>query len=84
MGEYTYVDYVFNLARFQNALQSAVSEHGVGNIAELLGVADTTIYTWISANLAKKEFPHPNMTNFLKVVNLLDMKPGDFFKLEDE
>lgn len=84
MAKYTYINYVFDLERFQLVLNMACEQHTVDTIGQLLEVSPSTVSGWRSVNYQSSDFPHPSMSNFLKVVNLLDLHPGDFFKLEDE
>jgi transcriptional regulator with XRE-family HTH domain len=51
-------------------------------LGSLLGVDRATISTW-ARNKWTGEFQWPNMNNFLRVCDLLDLDPREFFIYED-
>lgn len=84
--QYKLVNIEFDKERWANAVDTIVSiVGGRKEAAELLNVNITTIGHWQTASL-NADAPYPSMTNFLIVVNMLDLWPqqtGSFFKLED-
>lgn len=44
-------------------------------------VSDTTLITWRDASYADG-FEHPNMSNFIRICNLMDVDPSEFFTWE--
>lgn len=48
--------------------------------AVMAETSDTALHTWSKNNMSDK-FPYPSMTNFLKICNLMDADPKDFFKV---
>lgn len=73
--------------RFDDGLWSAfcerlVEKHGIDDIAEMIGVHPHTLRGWIKRN-HKQGFEHPSMGNFLKLCNLADVAPDQFFTIQD-
>lgn len=52
-------------------------------LAAMMGIAPKTLDTWRNQNWTDK-FPFPSMSNFLALVNWLDLKPEDFFTPDHE
>lgn len=75
---YINANWIFDGERFGKAVQRAVDNHGLSDMAEMLDVSESTVSNWANG-LWKPEFPYPNMTNFLCVCNLLDLHPCIFF-----
>lgn len=46
--------------------------------AAMAETSDTALHTWMRQSFAG-EFRYPNMTNFIKICNLMDVDPSDFF-----
>lgn len=53
----------------------------IKDAAILAQVADTTLITWRNANY-KEDFQHPSMSNFIRICNLMDVDPSDYFTWE--
>lgn len=77
---YRSINWEFNGELFAQKLQ-AMSEDDITAAAELMGVTRTAFYRW-ARNKYDNEFPFPRMHNFLRLCNLLDLDPRDFFVLE--
>lgn len=82
MAKYRHVDYVFDRHLWSLVISSLVGEYGVEDICELLDVSDSTLYNW-GMNVHHDDYPHPRMSNWLKVCNLLDINPASFVTTED-
>lgn len=49
--------------------------------ATIAQVSDTTLIHWRDANY-RKGFDHPSMSNFIRICNLMDRDPAEFFTWE--
>jgi hypothetical protein len=78
---YRLFNWRFNIVAFAADLERCdfVSNY---ELAALLGVDDTTISNWKHRAYASGPAPYPNMTNFMKVCNLLDLDPRNYFVLD--
>lgn len=45
----------------------------------IAGVHPTTLGNWRDQNYGDEGFNHPSMSNFLRICNLMDADPADFF-----
>ena len=82
---YSLVNWQFNLGAWSRAMQEAVDSMGIEFVAQSLEVSVKTVWNWIRMpESAYGEFPHPNMSNFIYAVNMLDLDPREFFILEDK
>lgn len=79
----TYVNWEFDTAKWAEAIAEACKQHGAGTIAALTGCSVGVISSWRNGNY-KVGFEYPSMTLFMRVCNLLDLNPQDFFKVELE
>lgn len=77
--EYVSVDWIFDVSAWCAAVRKAVSDDDVETWAELLECHENTLQRWRSGRGISKPFPYPNMTNFLKFCNALDLDPREFF-----
>ena len=75
---YVNANWQFDGERFSEAVASAVARHGVSDLAEMCGLSEDSIDHW-ARGIYNPSNPHPNMTNFLIVCNLLDLKPSLYF-----
>lgn len=75
---YKYVNYEFNFAFWSQTVARAIESHGVQVLAELLEVSEEILINW-SKGRYTETFAYPRMTNFLKVCNLLEIEPLQFF-----
>jgi len=80
---YKVFNFRFDLERFGYDLKRCDFVNDT-TIAAMLGVDGTTIHNWKNRAQANTTTPYPNMTNFLKVCNLLDLDPRDYFVLEHQ
>ncbi len=81
MIKYRITDFIFDMDKFGYDLRRCafVSD---SQLEALLSVDRTTIINWKSGAYQRaSDTPHPNMRNFLKVCNLLDLDPRDYFIL---
>lgn len=46
--------------------------------AVMAETSDTALHTWMRQKFSG-EFRYPNMTNFIKICNLMDADPSDYF-----
>lgn len=73
--------WVFNGAEWAKAIRAQVKNDEYGALAELLGVSELTIARW-ATNTLHKAAPYPQMTNFIRVCNALELDPRNFWELE--
>lgn len=84
MIKYRLVNWVFNKGAWCQAMASAVDMVGVDVVAGLMDVSPKTVENWLKMyQSAYGEFPHPNMTNFLKFCNTFDHDVREFWITED-
>lgn len=82
---YSLVNWQFNMGSWSRAIQEASDEMGTEFVAQALEVSVKTVQNWIKMHeSAYGEFPYPNMTNFIRAMNMLDLDPREFFILEDK
>jgi len=81
--KYAIHDFEFDTERFAAVLQAGIVEGNVQFVANMLSIDASTLYNWRSGRYVGVKFPYPTMTNFLKIVNLLDLNPSDYFRLKD-
>lgn len=82
-AKYAWIDWVFNAGAWAAAVREQAAAHGEEFVAELMGVSVPGIKTWGKMKgAAYKDFPYPNMTNFLKFCNTFDYDPREFLMLE--
>ena len=77
-----WVAWVFNGGEFSNMVKDAIASLGSKEIAQLMGVSVGSINNW-AAGRFDSEHPHPSMTNFMLMCNLMDRSPSDFFTTGD-
>lgn len=79
---YRVINWDFNKALWALVIQGAIDEFGVKAFAEIVDVDTSTLSNW--AHMTQREgHKWPQMQNFMKVVNVLDLTPSDFFILEE-
>jgi len=78
---YKLMEWRFNWSAWGAGLRDLMTDTEVETWAELLEVHETTIARWRQGVNHNKRFPYPNMTNFLKVCNALEINPSDMFEL---
>jgi hypothetical protein len=83
MIHYKLVSWQFDTDAWRMAVNKAVEDVGHDVVAGVLGVHVATIYGWKRMESGYKEFPYPNMTNFIAFCNAMDLDPRKFFVLED-
>lgn len=76
---YTHMDWSFDGVAFARDL-TAMSITDMQAAGELLGVSWQTIRRWQTGQY-DNQFNFPRMSNFLKLCNLLDLDPRDYFTL---
>jgi len=81
--EYKWIDWGFNRDLWAESIAKAIELHGILDLAEMLAIDPTTLDSW-AKNRYYKGFNYPSMTNFIKVVNLLNLNPARFWALECE
>lgn len=79
--KYAVFEWQFDMQAFAELLKH-VPAHEMGTVAQLLEIDPSTFSNWAN-NRYKGKFVYPNMTNFLKVINFMEVNPGDFFVLVD-
>lgn len=75
---YKHVSFEFHSALWAETIADALRLHGVEVIAELLDMTPQGLEAW-GEDRWTENYRYPRMTNFLKVVNLLDLNPAHFF-----
>jgi len=75
------VKWTFHTNAWSQAITNAAREIGP-ELGELLGVDKATVSNW-SRNKWTGQLQWPNMSNFLRVCDLLDLDPREFFIYED-
>jgi len=75
--------YVFDNARFSQAIIDIREGLTWDELSDLMGISKSTLNNWANGNWSK-DFPHPHMSNFLFVCNELNLNPIDFFMLVDK
>lgn len=75
-------DFVFD----GQAFKDMIAEHYEvwHEISELTEISEKTLKSWIAPTGFKQQFPYPSMTNFLKICNICDANPQDFFVLDTD
>lgn len=79
---YRLVAWNFWSDRFSRDIQRACQQSGVSVVAGVVGVDVKTVTNWAHANWSG-DLPWPNMTNFIKVCNALDLDPRDYWIMGD-
>jgi hypothetical protein len=84
MIKYKLVLWVFNKGAWAQAVATAVDSVGEEVVAHMLDVSPKTVQNWMKMyQSAYNEFPHPNMSNFIKFCNAFDCDVREFWMLED-
>lgn len=79
---YKLMGWEFNHELWSATMATAVAEMGLEFMALSMNVSQSALENW-SKGYFHDDFKHPNMTNFIKACNLLDLDPREFFRLED-
>ena len=79
--KYRIMPFVFDMTAFAGELEK-VDRAFHEELCEIMIIDQSTLRNWITGQYDKSKFPHPSMSNFLKVCNWLDLDPREFFKLE--
>jgi len=79
---YRMMDYAFDNVAFSAAIKAMHEHFSWQELSDLMGISKSTLNNWANGNWAP-EFPHPHMSNFLLVCNMLDLNPVDFFLMVD-
>jgi len=82
MKKYILVQWTFNYGAWSRAIAEAVEVYGYEGFARMMGCTVATLKQWQIA-APNEGYPYPNMTNFVKLIRLIDMDPRDFFHTED-
>jgi hypothetical protein len=82
--KYHVYDFEFDVERFAQVLQARILPDNVVFVANMLSIDHSTLENWREGRYKDVKFPYPSMTNFLKIVNLLDLNPCDYFRLKDD
>lgn len=83
MPEYKVVNFKFDTVAFSTIVQAAVNSTSGVFVAEVLGVAEPTLETWIRLPVYEREFSFPRMSNFVKFCNYFDHDPRQFWILDE-
>lgn len=78
---YKQVEWTFDIKAWSAAL-SRLPMDEIKIIAELCDLTPSAFYNWMHPERVRG-FAYPNMTNFLKICNALDLRPSDFFTTKD-
>ncbi len=82
MTKYKIVGFTFDLVRWGYDIRRAMQYIAPDYLAGLLEVDHSTLENWRDGRYKSTKAPYPMMTNFIKVCNLLDLDPRDYFVLE--
>lgn len=81
--KYVSVPRKFDSEKWANLIVQLVAMfETVKEAATMTETSDTALHTWMRENFSG-EFRYPNMTNFLRICNLMDVDPADFFTWEE-
>jgi hypothetical protein len=80
---YKVYNFRFDLERFGYDLKRCKFVNDK-TLAAMLGLDASTVNNWKNHARSNTETPYPSMTNFLKVCNLLDLDPREYFVLETD
>jgi hypothetical protein len=76
--KYKFVNYEFNFDLWAATIKGEIERNGVQVMSELLDTSESILINWAKGRWTE-DFKYPNMTNFLKVCNLLETQPLQFF-----
>lgn len=82
MKKYILVQWVFNYGAWSRAIADGIEIYGMDEFSRMMDVHTNTLRNWMKEP-HNHDFPYPNMTNFTKLIRLLDYDPRDFFHTED-
>lgn len=74
------IDWEFDMEKFAAALNQLHGPFTWVELGEIIGVNPATVQNWANG-MVSDDFPHPRMSNFIAVVNELDLDPRDFWRL---
>ena len=80
MAKHILIDWEFDMQAWSKAIALGIETIGYKDLAALLDLDPSTLSNWKNT-LVHEKFPHPSMSNFVKVCNLLDLDPRDFWRL---
>jgi len=76
--KYKFVNYEFNFDFWAMNMRLIVERGDAPVVAELMGISESIIVNWGKGRWTEG-FKYPNMTNFLKMCNFLEIEPLQFF-----
>lgn len=76
--KYGIYNFEFDTVKWAALISRALSGIDRAVLAEMLNVSESALYNW-SIGRVDHNFPHPNMSNFIRICNMLDVDPRDFF-----
>jgi len=78
--KYRIMPFVFDMKAFAESLKR-VDPAWHAELAEIAEIDVTTLRNWMNGHYDRSKWPHPHMSNFLRVCNWLDLDPRDYFVL---
>lgn len=79
--KYGLYNFTFDKMWWSALMARAASEIDKDVLAEMLNISASAIHNWSVGRYAEG-FEHPSMSNFLRICNMLDVDPREFFVLE--
>lgn len=81
MIEYKIYNWAFDSVKWAGVLDLVALEIDDRTLGEILGVDRSTVNNWRKRAYRLSEYDFPSMSNFIKVCNVLDLDPRDFYAL---
>lgn len=82
MRKYVVVAWEFNTALWADTIATQMVNFGQ-DLPAMTGVDKSTLNNWAKERYTEG-FNWPSMVNFIRVCNLFDLNPDEFFILEDK
>lgn len=80
--KYVSVPRKFNVVKWSSLINDLCNLFDTIREAAIIAqVADTTLITWRDGRY-QGGFEHPSMSNFIRICNLMDVDPSDYFTWE--
>lgn len=80
---YKLVGWEFNTGAWAQTMIETANTFDVEFVAKVMDVSPKTVQLWQKMKGGYEDFPHPNMSNFIKFCNEFDRDPREFFILQD-
>jgi len=80
-AQYKTINFRFDHQRLAAELRK-VNPDDILVFSQIIGVDESTFRNWRRDTYTNAQFAHPSMSNFISMVNHLDLNPADFFVLD--